>query len=74
MSEIIKRKYAKGKLVKETREHIDWEPNEADLDLVDVKCDCGNKFDMPWDAIAFGGFEGMYCGQCGETGKFEVVK
>ena len=51
-----------------------WKPNEADLDLVQVGCECGNEFDMPWDAVAFGGLgERSFCGQCGEAGKMVVI-
>lgn len=47
--------------------------NEADLDIVLVGCECGNQFDIPWDALAFCGFRGMHCGQCGEMGKMKVI-
>ena len=73
MAEVINRTYKKGKLVSETKEEIDWQPNEADLDIVLIGCKCGNQFDMPWDAVAFGGLNGSYCGQCGETGKMSVI-
>jgi len=73
MAEVVNRKYVKGKLVSETKETIDWEPNEADLDLIKIGCECGNEFEMPWDAMAFCGLDGMYCGQCGETGKMEAL-
>ena len=73
MAEVITRKWKNGVCVEETREQIDWEPNEADLDTVDIECECGNKFDMPRDCLMFG-FDGMYCGQCGESGKFRVAK
>lgn len=74
MAKITTRKYCKGKLVSETTEEVDWEPNEADLDLVTVGCECGNTFEMPWDAVAFGGLgEGSFCGQCGESGKMTIV-
>lgn len=69
MAEIITRRWKKGKCVAETREETDWEPNAADLDRVTVSCACGNTFDMPRDALAFG----VYCGQCGEPGKMKVV-
>lgn len=69
MAEVITRK-----CIEETRSEIDWEQNEADLDQVTVVCECGNTFDIPWDVLAFGGgFCGMYCGQCGETGKMKVI-
>ena len=73
MAEVITRKYTKGKLVSESKENIDWSPNEADLDLIGVSCECGNEFEMPWDAVVLCGFECMYCGQCGETGKMKVI-
>ena len=73
MAEVITRKWKGGKLIEETKSEIDWEPNEADMDLITIGCECGNEFDMPWDALAFGGFDGMYCGQCGETGKMKVI-
>lgn len=58
----------------ETTEQVDWEPNEADLDVVQVGCECGNKFEMPWDAVAFGGLgDNSYCGQCGKSGLMEVI-
>lgn len=72
MAEVIKRKYEKGKLVSESKETIDWEPNEADLDLIKIGCECGSQFDMPRDCLMFG-FDSMYCGQCGETGKMKVI-
>jgi len=74
MSEVITRKYVKGILVEETKNNIDWEPNEADLDLITVGCECGNTFEMPWDAMAFCGLEGMHCGQCGKAGNLDVIK
>lgn len=51
------------------------ELNEADLDIVQVACECGNTFDMPWDAVAFGALasSSMQCGQCGESNKMNVV-
>lgn len=47
------------------------ELNEADLDTVDIECECGNKFDMPRDAL-FALYD-IHCGQCGEQGKMSVV-
>ena len=48
--------------------------NAADLDLVQIGCECGNLFDMPWDASRMGGLgENSFCGQCGESGKMTVV-
>lgn len=73
MAEVINRTYKKGKLVSETKEEIDWQPNEADLDIILIGCECGNQFDMPWDVLAFSGFIGMRCGQCGEIEKMEVI-
>ena len=63
----------RGELTSQKVEEIDWEPNEADLDLVTVKCNnCGNQFEMPWDAwTMFGG--GITCGQCGAEGGFRRV-
>lgn len=74
MAEVITRKFEKGVLVEEIIKKIDWEPNAADLDVVTVGCECGNKFQMPWDAVAFGGLgEGTYCGQCGKSGNMQVI-
>ncbi|MDY6903705.1 MAG: hypothetical protein SWH61_03375 [Thermodesulfobacteriota bacterium] len=74
MAEIIKRKYVNGELVDESIEEIDWEPNEADLDIVLVRCkECGNEFDMPFDALMYLNDAHSQCGQCRKTGTFEVV-
>ena len=74
MAEVITRKWKDGELVEETKSEIDWEPNAADLDIVLIGCVCGNEFDMPWDAVAFGGLgEGNYCGQCGKSGTMQVI-
>lgn len=52
-----------------------YELSEADLDVVRIGCECGNNFDMPWDAVAFGGLgERSFCGQCGEPGKMKIVQ
>lgn len=72
MAEVVTRKWKNGKVVEETKSEIDWEPNEADLDVVIIGCDCGNKFDLPRDVLMFG-FDNMYCGQCGESGKMNVI-
>ena len=74
MAEMVTRVWKNGKCVEESRCEVDWEPNAADLDLITVGCECGNTFDIPWDAIAFGGFEGMHCGQCGKAGKMKVLE
>ena len=74
MSEVITRKYVKGELVEETKQDIDWQPNEADLDLIKIGCECGNEFELPWDVMAFGFLSDMNCGQCGEAGKLKVIK
>ena len=66
MSTLRTRKWLKGKLVSETEEEVNWEPNEADLDRVTVSCTCGNSFDLPRDALW--GLNEMYCGQCGKQG------
>ena len=47
--------------------------NEADLDIVTVKCDCGHTFDIPWDAMAFSGDQ-INCGKCGEAGKMRIIE
>ena len=61
-------------MVKETKEQVDIILNDADFNLVQIGCECGHKFDMPWDAMAFGGLgENSFCGQCGESGKMQVV-
>ena len=51
-----------------------WEPNEADLDLILVQCDCGWKFKLPWDVMAFGFLKDLCCGKCGELGNFSYLK
>lgn len=74
MAEVITRKWKNGKCIEETRREIDWKPNEADMDRVTIGCECGNTFDIPFDVLTIGGgFEGMYCGQCGEAGKMKVT-
>ena len=74
MAEVITRKWKNGELVEEKTEQADWQPNAADLDLVTIGCECGNNFQMPWDAVAFGGLgEGSFCGQCGSSGKMNVI-
>jgi hypothetical protein len=72
MNEVTTRKWRNGELVEETKSRIDWKPNEADLDVVVIGCECGSKFNMPRDCLMFG-FDDMYCGQCGKTGKMSVV-
>ena len=73
MAKVINRKFKNGKCIEETSSDIDWEPNEADLDCVAIECECGNLFELPRDCLMFG-FDGMYCGQCGETGKLKESK
>jgi len=73
MTEVITRKLKNGKCVEETRQHVDWEPNEADLDIVTVGCDCGHTFNIAWDAMAFGCNQ-INCGQCGEAGKMKIIE
>ena len=51
----------------------DFEPNDADLDIIQVGCWCGNTFDVPWDVSAFGMLHGMHCGTCGCEGTIEVI-
>ena len=41
-----------------------------DDDLVQVGCDCGNTFDIPWDCSMF--LDSLDCGQCGKSGYIEV--
>ena len=73
-AKITTRKWKSGKLISETTEQVDWEPNEADLDLVQIGCECGNKFEMPWDAVAFGALDdNSHCGKCGESGLMEII-
>ncbi len=72
MTEVITRKWKKGKLVEETKSEIDWEPTEADLDQVLIGCECGNEFHMPRDCLMFG-FDQMFCGQCGKPGKNQAT-
>lgn len=73
MTEIIKRKWRDGKVVSETREQTDWEPNEADMDQVQVRCtECRNQFPLPRDACMF--LDEFFCGQCMAHGALEVVK
>lgn len=75
MVEVITRKWKNGKLVEEKRKQVNWQPNEADLDLVTVHCECGNEFKMPWDVLAMGGLgKNNYCGQCGQSGKMQEKK
>ena len=73
MAEIITRKWKGGELVSESRKEVDWKPNAADLDVVMVGCPCGNKFDMPRDALWCLSHESMSCGQCGKSGIMEVI-
>lgn len=72
MAEVITRKWKNGECIEETKSEIEWEPNEADLDVVWIGCECGNKFTMPRDCLMFG-FDDMYCGQCSEPGKMKVI-
>lgn len=73
MTEIIKRKWRDGKVVSETKEQIDWQPNESDMDQVLVHCtECGNRFHFPRDACMF--LHESYCGQCGGKGTLEVIE
>lgn len=71
--EIVTRKWKNGEIVEEKREQVDVKPNSADLDTVLVECECGNKFDIPWDATMFLNDENSYCGQCGQSGNFRVI-
>jgi hypothetical protein len=73
MAEVVTRKYKKGVLSEETKEQVSWEPNEADLDIVLVGCECGSQHDMPWDCIRYMNDENSFCGQCGKSGKMSVI-
>ena len=74
MSEIITRKWHNGVLVEETREPVsDTLQRQIDREFdnaATVTCHCGNSFPMPRDALF--GLSDMYCGQCGESGKWSV--
>lgn len=71
--EIVTHKWENGEVVEEKRKQTDWKPNAADLDIVLVGCECGNQYDMPWDALMFLNDENSYCGQCGKSGKMGVI-
>lgn len=47
--------------------------NDADLDLIEVSCECGNRFKLQYDAVAFCNFDKMDCGRCGRAGKIDVI-
>jgi len=71
--EIITRKWKDGKITEESRKQVDWKPNAADLDIVLVGCECGNQYDIPWDALQFLNSKNSFCGQCGQTGKMKII-
>lgn len=72
--EIVTRKWKNGKVVEESREQTDWKPNSADLDLVQVRCECGNQYDTPRDTLMFLNSELSFCGKCEKSGMMKVVK
>ena len=63
MSELITRKWLGGKLVSETKKQVEWGLNEADLDVVEISCECGHIITMPRDALF--ALPNMHCGSCG---------
>ena len=71
--EIVTRKWKCGEVVEETREQTDWKPNAADLDVVTVRCECGNEYDTPRDCLMFMNSENTFCGQCGKSGRMSVA-
>jgi len=71
--EIVTRKWKNGEVVEEKREQVDWKPNAADLDIILVGCECGNQYDIPRDCIMFMNNENSFCGQCGQSGKMEII-
>lgn len=71
--EIVTSEWKDGEKVSEKRVKTDWKPNAADLDIVLVGCECGNQYDMPWDALMFLNDENSSCGQCGKSGKMNVI-
>lgn len=71
--EILTRTWKNGQTVKEKREQTNWKPNAADLDLVLVRCECGNEYDIPRDCLMFLNSENSFCGQCGKTGKMHMA-
>lgn len=54
---------------------VEIEPNDADNDIVQVACECGNTFDIPWDVCAFGllNTPNFNCGQCGKSECFKLI-
>jgi len=71
--EIITRKWKGGKIIEETREQSNWKPNAADLDIIQIRCECGNQFDTPRDSLMFLNSKNSFCGQCGESGKMVCI-
>lgn len=71
--ELRTRKYKDGELVSEIIEQTNWELNEQDLDIIQVQCECGHTFDVPWDVSAFGFLHSMICGYCCKEGKIKVI-
>lgn len=70
---IVTRKWKGGKLVSEEVRENTYEPNSADLDLILIGCECGHEFEMPYDCKGFLHDKNMFCGGCGESGKFKVL-
>jgi len=71
--EILTRKWKGGKVVEEKRDQTDWKPNAADLDIIQIRCECGNQFDTPRDALMFLNVKNSFCGQCGKSGKMSLI-
>lgn len=71
--EILTRTWKNGQISEEKREKTSWKPNAADLDLIRVRCECGNEYDTPRDCLMFLNSENSFCGQCGKSGKMSVA-
>lgn len=71
--EILTRTWKNGQILEEKREQTSWKPNAADLDLVRVRCECGNAYDTPRDCLMLLNSKNCFCGQCGKTGKMRVA-